>query len=295
MSIIHIFLAFLLLGPIAWSIYNKVKYKDLSAPKGIVNYATFINSALLYALAFNIIFFLQEVFLVLGKKIIGLKAFLYHNNHEWVGEHPMISLMQGSGALAIFLIGLICLAILHRIRNSKSIWKLFILWLAFHGLIQSIPQVMIAYLDPGTDVGDALIGYFNLSQPVLISLATISFMAIIMLSSWFSKPLMEFISTDADLSNPKVKFKYLGFIALGAGLAGSLLVVPFRIPPASQAITPFIVFFISVPWTWSSAAINKPVRGTSNKINEKIFWSPALFLLLLLIFFQFVLAPGVMF
>ena len=124
MNLVEIFLGFLLLGPVVWTIYNKVKYKELFSPKGIANYAVIINSAVMYALAFNIIFFLQEVFLVLGKKILGLKAFLYHNNHEWIGEHPMTSLMQGSGALAIFLIGLISLVILLRIRNSKSIWKL---------------------------------------------------------------------------------------------------------------------------------------------------------------------------
>lgn len=295
MNLVEIFLGFLLLGPVVWTIYNKVKYKELFSPKGIANYVVIINSAVMYALAFNIIFFLQEVFLVLGKKILGLKAFLYHNNHEWIGEHPMTSLMQGSGALAIFLIGLISLVILLRIRNSKSIWKLFIFWMGFHGIVQSIPQVMIAYLDPGTDVGEALVDYFNLSTPVLIGLATTSFMAIILFNVWIGKPLLEFISANANLSDPKVKFKYLGFIALAAGIAGSILVVPFRIPPVSQAITPFIVFFVSVPWTWSSAGINKTVRGTSNRVNDKIFWSPVLFLLLLLMFFQFVLAPGVAF
>ena len=122
-----------------------------------------INSAVLYALAFNLIFFLQELFLGLGKKALGLEAFLSHNSHTWAGEHPTALLMQGSGALAILLIGLICLAIFRFIQNSKSIWKLFVLWLAFHGLILSIPQVMIAYFDPGTDVGEALVGYLNLA------------------------------------------------------------------------------------------------------------------------------------
>jgi len=295
MILVQIFFTILLVWPILWGWRNWVKYRGTSAPKDISNYTTMINSAILYALAFNLIFFLQELFLVLGKKALGLNAFLYHNNHYWVGEHPMTLLMQGSGALAIFLIGLICLVIFRFILYSKSIWKLFVLWLAFHGLIQSIPQVMVAYFDPGTDVGDAIVGYLNLSQPFLIILAIMSMIAIAMISIWFSRQLLEFVSNDVDLNNPKVKFKYIRFIAVGAAILGSILVVPFRIPPIGQAITPFIVLIFSIPWIWSAAAMSKPIIRTSNRINEKIYWSPIVLLVLLLIFFRLALAPGLEF
>jgi len=295
MILVQIFFTILLVGPILWGLRNWVKYRGTSAPKDISNYTTMINSAVLYALAFNLIFFLQELFLVLGKKALGLKAFLYHNNHNWVGEHPMTLLMQGSGALAIFLIGLLCLVIFQFILYSKSIWKLFVLWLAFHGLIQSIPQVMVAYFDPGTDVGEALVGYLNLSQPSLIILAITSMTATAIISIWFSRQLLEFVSNDVDLNNPKVKFKYIRFIAVGAAIMGSILIVPFRIPPLGQAITPFIVLVFSIPWIWSAAAMSKPIIRTSNRINEKIYWSPIVLLVLILIFFRLVLAPGLEF
>ena len=295
MILIQFFFTILLVGPILWGWRNWVKYRGTSAPKDIANYTTMINSAVLYALAFNLIFFLQELFLVLGKKALGLKAFLYHNNHNWVGEHPMTLLMQGSGALAIFLIGLICLVIFRFIPFSKSIWKLFVLWLAFHGLIQSIPQVMVAYFDPGTDVGEAIVGYLNLSQPLLMILAIMSMTAIAMISIWISGQLLEFASYDVDLNNPKVKLKYIRFIAVGAAILGSILVVPFRIPPISQAITPFIVLVFSIPWIWSAATMSKPIIRASNGINEKIYRSPIVLLVLLLIFFRLVLAPGLEF
>jgi hypothetical protein len=155
--------------------------------------------------------------------------------------------------------------------------------------------VAVAYLDPSTDVGEALVGYINLSQALLIILAISSIIAIALVNIWFSRKLLEFVSTDVDLNNPKAKFKYIRFIAVGAAIMGSLLIVLFRIPPISQAITPFIIFFVSIPWIWSSATVSKHVRPTSNKINKKIYWSPIVFLVLLLIFFQFVLAPGVEF
>lgn len=295
MTIIQVFFATLFLAPIVWGALYWVKYKSVSSPKIIVNYSSLINSAVLYALAFNIIFFLQELFLVLGKNALGLKSFLYHNNHTWEGEHPLDTLMQGSGALAIFLIGLICLVVFKYLINYQSIWKLFVLWLAFHGLMQSLPQVVVATMDPNTDVGQALVGYLNLSQPLLLILAITCIIAIPPLNIWFSKKLLELFSGDIDMYNPKARFKYIRFVAVGAAFVGSILIIPFRVMPLSQAITPFVVFAISIPWIWVSAPVTRDIRHTGNRINDKIYLSPIVFLILLLIFFQLVLAPGVEF
>lgn len=295
MIIVQICFVLLLVVPIAWGIRNVLKYKGIKAPTPKSNIITTLNSAVLYAIAFNLIFFLQELFLVLGKKALGLEAHLFHNNHTWVGEHPTTPLMQGSGASAIFIIGLISLLVFQFIPNAKSMWKLFVLWLAFHGLIQSIPQVTIGFLDPGTDVGEALVKYLQLSQPVLIILALSSIAAIALLSIWFSKPLLEFAPIDLDLSNPKVKLRYIRAIAVGAGLIGSILIVPFRILPMSQAITPFVVLTFSIPWVWSAAVVSKPANLNSTGINQKIYWIPIVFLILLLILFRVVLAPGLRF
>ena len=76
-----------------------------------------------------------------------------------------------------------------------------------------------------------------------------------MIGIWFSGQLLEFASKDVDLNMPKVKFKYIRFIAVGGAVLGSILVVPFRIPPISQAITPFVILVFSIPWVWSAAAI----------------------------------------
>jgi len=295
MRLVQIFIAALLTGPVIWGIYNVIKYKSFPPAKGLVKRATLINSAIFYALAYNIIFFLQELFLVLGKKTLGLRSFLYHNNHTWEGEHALASLMQGSGALAIFVIGLISLVIFRFLSKSRSEWKLFVLWLAFHGLMQSIPQVLFAALDPGTDVGEALVGYLKLSEPTLLVIAGVSTLAFALMSIWFCRPLLGFIPMDSDLSNPRVKLKYILSIAVGGALLGGILVVPFRILPMHHAITPFLVFIFTIPWTWSAAPVSPPLSHKPNRVNEKIFWVPAFLLVLLLVFFQLVLAPGVEF
>jgi len=127
MILVRILFTLLLIGPIIPGVINYAKNREEPALKKESNYVALINSAGLYAIPYNVIFLIQELFLVVGKNSLGLTAYLYHNNHSWDGEHPMASLMQGSGALAIFLVGSICLAGLHAVRHSPSIWKVLLL------------------------------------------------------------------------------------------------------------------------------------------------------------------------
>ena len=102
MILVRIFFSILIVGPIILGVLNLRQYRNLNVSKKSSYHTVLINSAVLYAIAFNFIFFLQELFLVLGKKAIGLKAYLYHNNHSWDGVNPMASLMQGSGVWEAF-------------------------------------------------------------------------------------------------------------------------------------------------------------------------------------------------
>lgn len=295
MNLVQLFFLILIISPIGLGLFNQYQNKGLEAPEKTGFYYGLINSAILYALAFNLIFFFQELFLVLGKKYLGLTAYLYHNNHTWDGTHPMASLMQGSGALAIFIIGLICLIWFQLIRKSASFWKVLVLWLAFQGLLQSIPQVMVAFFDKNTDVGQALAGYLNLDFPILPILAIASIWAIALVSIWFCRPLLETAPAEIDFDNSKVRLRYIRFIAAGAALLGCFLIIPFRILPMIQVIAPFIVSVFSIPWTWTVASRIKNIDRIYNNINEKIHWQPIALLIILLLIFRFILAPGITF
>jgi len=116
-----------------------------------------LRSALLYTLAFNLTFFLQELFLVLPKALTpGLKPTLFHNNHTWQGDSPWVGLLQGSGALAIFVSGVLCALLVRRCAARSRSLRLFLTWMAYCGLFQSLPQVMIGSVNPLNDVGMAL-------------------------------------------------------------------------------------------------------------------------------------------
>jgi hypothetical protein len=52
-----------------------------------------LSSALLHTLAFNLTFFVQELFLVVPKALTpGLHPTLFHNNHHWEGTSPLAAL-----------------------------------------------------------------------------------------------------------------------------------------------------------------------------------------------------------
>lgn len=122
-----------------------------------------MSSALLYTLAYNLTFFIQELFLVLPKALTpGLRPTLFHNNHTWEGENPLASLFQGTGALAILTSGTICGWLLRRSWRSITV-RLFLIWMTYNGLYQALPQVVIGAISPRSDAGMA-ITYLGLGE-----------------------------------------------------------------------------------------------------------------------------------
>ena len=60
------------------------------------NTQLFLSSLFCSTLAFNLTFFLQELFLVIPKALVpGVHATLYHNNHGWTGDAAILPLLQG--------------------------------------------------------------------------------------------------------------------------------------------------------------------------------------------------------
>ena len=119
----------LLLGPLLlglWGLFHAPRGGGPGPEPALPwNWKQTISSALLYTLAFNLTFFIQELFLVLPKALTpGVRATLFHNSHSWEGENPLTGLFQGTGALAIFLSGLVCALLLQRRPPRSSTLRL---------------------------------------------------------------------------------------------------------------------------------------------------------------------------
>src|SRR5580658_8908991 len=116
------------------------------------------GSILLCALAFNLTFFWQELWLVIPKALTpGLHPVLFPNNHEWTGYSPVTDLLQGTGAVATLASGMVFAGTLALARRaSATTTRLFLFWMAFEGLFQALTQLAIGTQLRGNDVGRAL-------------------------------------------------------------------------------------------------------------------------------------------
>ena len=289
----HLLPLLLLLIPILCGLYGFIKTRDRAKNKiNYLGFALIINSAVLYALAFNIIFFIQELFLALGKRWLGLKAVLYHNNHNWYGEHPMDDLAQGYGAVSIFITAIICFIIARTMKHSTHWMHLFVLWMAFQGFAQSIPQFITAFMAPDTDTGQAFT-YLGLSEATgwIISITGIILMLVI--GSLFTKYLLQLAPSSTITQNAGARFGYLSRIVLLASVIGIILIIPFRVMPWERASAPVFVTLLSIPMVFAHAWKIKPLAPVNNDINKKIFLMPVVLLVVLLLIFQLILAKGI--
>jgi hypothetical protein len=251
---------------------------------------------LLYALAFNLIFFIQELFLVLPKAYTpGLRPTLFHNNHRWEGENALASLFQGTGAVAIFVTGLICAFLLkYQVGRSSSV-RLFLIWMAYNGFLQSLSQVVIGSMKPENDVGMAM-DYLHFGAPAKTVAAFVALTAIPALALWLRRPLLGLASDPARIAGGRARTRFVFNIATLPAMTAILLIIPFRVPRnwVEVAAVPVVVTLIGIAWIQAGAWAVDGVKASGNLKSNSMVYSFGALLILLLIF-QIILRPGIRF
>jgi hypothetical protein len=261
-----------------------------------------IASALLYALAFNLTFFIQELFLVIPKAFTpGLLPILYHNNHTWAGENPLASLFQGTGALAIFVTGLICALLLKRRPARSAGMRLFLIWMAYNGFLQSLPQVVIGSVEPENDVGMAM-DYLHFSMAAKTAAALVALIAIAAAALSLRGPFLSLVEYEGDVGSRRARTVFMFRAATLPALAAILLIIPFRVPRnwLEVAAVPVVVTVIGIAWMQAGAWAVRDVKasgasGLQSALGSKSIAYALGALLMLLLVFQLVLRPGVRF
>jgi hypothetical protein len=255
-----------------------------------------ITSALLYALAFNLIFFIQELFLVLPKALTpGLRPTLFHNNHRWEGESALASLFQGTGAAAIFVTGLICAFILkYRVGRSSSV-RLFLIWMAYNGFLQSLPQVVIGSIEPENDVGMAM-DYLHLGAPAKTAAALLALTAIPVVALWLRHPLLGVAGDSVRIASGRARTRFAFNIATLPAMTAILPIILFRVPRnwVEVVAVPVVVTLIGVSWIQAGAWAVDGVKASGILKPKSMVYACSALLILLLVF-QFILRPGIRF
>jgi hypothetical protein len=254
-----------------------------------------VSSALLYTLAFNLTFFIQELFLVLPKALTpGLRPTLFHNNHTWEGGNPLAELFQGTGALATLISGSVCLLLL-RFRSWRSpTARLFLVWMAFSGVFMALPQVVIGAVSPRSDLGRAM-AFLHLTASDRTAAAAAA-LILMPLAGW--RLTREFLATAAEraqLASARNRMRFIFEVATLPALIAIPVIVLYRIPRELLEVVgvPVVVSLVGIVWVqaggWRDGAVRP--RATAR---ESIVYPLAAVLVLLLVF-QLVLRRGIPF
>lgn len=291
-GLLAILFPLILLGtPIAIGVLGWVRCRgEPRITEPLVARRTILLSVLTYTLAFNITFFIQELFLVVPKAFTpGLRPTLYHNNHNWEGTHPLESLFQGTGAAAIFLSGLVFAWAAKRGTGRTEGKRLFVLWMAYNGLFQSLPQFAFAPVAPGSDTGQAL-DWFALPAPAELAVTVAGIAAIAAAGLMMTARYLE-LAPAMDGGRARSRFVF-SLTVLPAIMAIPILIL-FRIPREWQevVIPTIAVPLIGLIWVqanaWRTRVVPRPVAPSPG------LTQPLVLAILLLAFFQLVLRPGI--
>jgi hypothetical protein len=283
LSLFALFLAI----PLAYSCWRWIR-GDRTVPSAARTGWLTLKSTLAFTLAFNLVFFIQELFLVLPKAVTpGLEPTLFHNNHDWRGSHPLENLLQGTGALATIIAGAIFSAWLIRRTPKGDVTRLVLFWLALLGFLSALPQVVIGTVILQNDVGRAMT-YLQFT-PAARLLASIGALFAMALACWRLTPYL--LSIDA-AENTRLRTAAVRLAVLPCALAIPLIVA-FRIPNSAIEVLlpPCVDASIAAVWIWAASWQARPTDAGSPR-TQPLSWL-LIALGCLLAFFQLVLRPGI--
>lgn len=293
--------AVLAVGPVLLGLFGAFGPKRVAAAAGADAHAPWnwrltALSMLLFVLAFNLTFFLQELFLVLPKAVTpGIRAVLFHNNHSWQGDHPLARLFQGTGAVATVLAALACAWLLRRSATRPPATRLFLIWMSYCGFFMALPQVAVGALSGGSDLGMAM-DYLGLGAAVKAALALVALALIPPLALWLDRQMLELAGDPARIATRGARARFVLQTAVVPAFAAILPIVAFRVPRewVEVVMPPLVVAWIGTVWMLAGAWRIDNARA-GGRAGEISLARPLIAVLLLLLIFQCMLRPGIRF
>jgi hypothetical protein len=252
-------------------------------------------SALFCTLAFNLTFFIQELMLTLPKAFVpGVHVWLYHNNHHWEGEHPILPLLQGTGGTADLISGLIFAALLAGAGARSMTTRLFLFWMAFQGLYAAFSQLVLGALISGNDMGMAF-GYLGLTPAAKMGMLALGLIACVLAGFWLARKAIALLATTGETLNAGPRMGFLFFAVLLPVLITGVLLIPFRMPRDMIEVTIFptgLMLFGAI-WVVIGGALSSTAPRPAHPAPSAAV--PLACLIVVLLVFQFLLRPGIAF
>lgn len=286
-----LFVAFGLLLPWIAALALRLRAMGAHVFVGRMGWQPIVHSTLAFVLAFNLTFFIQELFLVLPKSMVpGLTATLYHNNHDWTGSDPVAELYQGTGCIAILVSGLVfSLIASHQVRPS-----FFILWMAFNGLFQALPQFIVGAIIAGNDMGRAY-DYLGIGMVGETALALAALAAMPVAGVWLGRQFLAAAWEQGQLGSFCCRFAFLLRMAGLPTLAALPIIILFRVPREFIEVVAPPILVPMFGYGWMQIAAFCPGAASARGARPQNVVAPLISAAALLAIFQLVLRPGITF
>ncbi|MCF8243226.1 MAG: hypothetical protein K9J16_17755 [Melioribacteraceae bacterium] len=255
-----------------------------------------INSAILYSIAFALVFFLNELGLIFAGVIGGLEPVLYHNTMTFTNITDTSQLIYFAGGPAASLIsGIAGYFIYRNLSHDNDVLKLFFLWFYIHGLTLFLTQVPNLPFDMSSDLGKA-VAVLDINQTVLIIIAITGLFFLITLGFSTAKEFMCFADHDSVVEDKTKRQDFIFYAAIAPWWLGALISMPFRLPPFEWIYT-ILPVSNGLAVIWSMIAVGKTkltaddLKGYTNNLSV---YAIGVYIFLLLVF-QFLLRSGINF
>lgn len=106
---------------------------------------------------------------------------------------------------------------------------------------------------------------------------------------------MQFAPMNKSLDHGFNRFRSIFYIVLLPAIFGTLILFPYRIMPMDRYQMTVILLVVYVPSIFAFSWLVRGVKQVPNEVHQRIVLMPIILSILVLLFFQLILAPGVEF
>ena len=209
-----------------------------------IEYYRIINSSILFALSFVMIYFTQDLVCAIFGIIYKRDPLFYYFDLKFtnkiVFDKYSVIINYFSGPAACLFIGLFSLKIYDIIKRNKNLFKLFFLWTGVNGIVIFLSQLALTLLFTDSHLG-FVVSYFNFNLKIQIALIFISIYLLYYLGKKVTKSFIYLMETSYYLKHGSRRKDYIKQVALLPWVFGSILCVIFYFPRITLFIGAILV------------------------------------------------------
>ena len=255
-----------------------------------------LNSTVLYVIAFLITTIIHEFSHALAGVINASDPVLHHNFVEHLSSSHLSTLQKVSIALAgpvsSLLQGLLAGALFLK-SKKKTPLQLFFLWLSVLGFSNFLGYLMTGSLFQVGDIGKV---YHLLDVPLFIqiTLAVFGSGILLLIAYKITVPFLQFSYRQNWINEPQSRKNFSFLIIILPWIIGSTIITILYLPIIAiiSIIYPIMSGMVFI-FPWQNAQRISNVELSDNKEIGKLLYSLYFSLVVLIIVFRLILAPGI--